>query len=160
MDAALPTNSSNTEVEIDFHFSPRDGGQSPFKGLRCSLIVNGNMAYFLTDCKVYSYRSSTGRWNTRPPMCTQVYSAVSQWLVGIIHQIRKQQTSWFYLTTDSGKKIASGLNIFQPCLQNVYSHTTASIYKKHLINYCWRFVQNIHSEYGRSVQYIGILLVA
>ena len=68
--------STSTEAEIEFKW--RDGGRAPFRGSRDDWVVEGNVAYFSSYEKLYSFDSSTGKWNTEPlPPCPQEYGSLA-----------------------------------------------------------------------------------
>ena len=126
----------SSETEIEFKWSRKYGGKAPFKNSRQGSVVDGNVAYFSSDWNVYSFNSSTGKWNTKIQLCPQICGslAIVQGLLTMVggwHPSGDEATNKLVSLT---KRDESGKWIEQfPPMPTSRRAATATTYQNHLI---------------------------
>ena len=123
----------STENEIEFKW--RDGGNAPFKGSRQGLVLRDNVAYFSSGQKVYSFESSTEKWNTGLPECPLSWGSlaiVQDLLTMVGGRLPSGTKATNRLVSLSNRQKGKWIEQFPP-MPTSRCVTTATTYQNHLI---------------------------
>ena len=131
----------STEADSETEFKWSNGGKAPFIDFGQGSVVDGNVAYFSSDEQMYSFDSSTGKWNCRLlPCLPQMLGSLA-----IVQGLLTMVGGWLTSDPDSDDKATNKLVSLNkrekggkwieqfPPMPTSRQGTTATTYQNHLI---------------------------